>query len=1174
MKKSIKIVICCFFLFHLFLAACSNEASTVIPDPEVHENPLNQSGTIYPQILMVYPGGLQTLDTPESAVTGISSTNPGIVIVFTHEVENDGGELSSSIELLNNGTNVDINISPASSSNRFSIEPSSSLNQYTNYRIRVSKTVYVDDESERLLLFENIADLNPDDPEYVEYEFQTSSSTTSDTTAPTISSTTPANLATGIQVDLPNGYVEVVFNDDSTPMINPTTVNNTTMKLYNSVPAEISGDVQLDTSNSNLSVYQFFPDDQLDYSTTYTLNISIGGGISDLSGNSFSATSISFTTANENAPVIDSYKIESITATTAVISWSTDRPSIEHLDIEAGATFGGPSYSTPPDSHNNGSTAYSFSHTATGLTSNTEYSIRISADIDQGKGSAATFDTNTTVNAAFRTLPGTTEGITGNYKLAESATEKSGLNIVQISQDESFIIWRDVDNSDIMGQYMDTSAGTPDTWDQWTNNAGDQIFTSAGNIEVIDGSNNRVLISREDAGTIYGAAIYDNTGLSYDWGSGGTGVTVYNGGTASNVKMNIGYSGYVTNLTSATGDQSDMEYIYNSATPFASVGAGDHVITEDALLMYHGTVVNKVDNNFIELSDFVISSGSLNYRIGDDIDIDGDADTANETSDSVGLTIWGDYNSLDLGDIIGNGTNYVSLTTGAPPAVGLVGNPDGVPINAYQYSTNKASGFSNNDAIVSYDYITDGAGETNVIYDSGKDLSSVNVNDIVVNTSSGEGRKVADTTYGVNGLLIFTGTIFLSDNTDYEILRLPDHTNFVASGKVSAVSSNQITHSAGGLTAGNIVYNISTGEYAEVTSVIDASNVVLSSQICSVGHCFIVFTCNSISFVWNRNDGANDNIYGKTIDKSDGSILYPDAGNAGTCFTVVDSSSNVDCRKPHIVADLKGNSIVVYEIYNGSDWDIRAKKISGDGSLLWADPADDITDDGYAIATNARDDLIIKVIDDGNGGAWVLYTSHDSISRVYADHMASNGTVNQFVITSAKKPDIVRISSSVIAVVYEYYDTVGSDCVMRIYLRRFDNSPASVGSAVHVRSSSEGYSQLNPEIISDGSGGCIVSWLETKYYPSVYYSLFAEHFDSSVSTRYYGDDTLVSIPVKYDQIQGNDPYGINHVIIRWDDGTAGGHDGGVFFWTDERSSTQYPPDNIDIYFQNVTDNND
>ncbi len=156
--------------------------------------------------------------------------------------------------------------------------------------------VYFGDQSQ-YLRFDNLVELpatslNPGDPEYVEFAFQTTTTTQSDLLPPTVLYTEPLNGSTGVD---PTGFIEITFNDNLVPMIDPSTVNTTSVTLFDATNAlPVPGMVEFITTDTDFKTYHFHPADFLLSNTDYRLHISTA--VKDFAGNAVVEKYVDFTT--------------------------------------------------------------------------------------------------------------------------------------------------------------------------------------------------------------------------------------------------------------------------------------------------------------------------------------------------------------------------------------------------------------------------------------------------------------------------------------------------------------------------------------------------------------------------------------------------------------------------------------------------------------------------------------------------------------------------------------------------------------------------------------------------------------------------------------------------------------------------------------------------------------
>jgi hypothetical protein len=1119
----------------LSLSACSNGAPTVIPATVKTTNPENESGILVPRIQAVSPGTLQSLTTPNAVTTNVSTTNPGIVVVFSHVMENDGGEMSFSFELLNGALSVPFTIYPPTHASAFAIKPSGALSDGTTYTLRIRRNCYIDGFPTRILEFTNLdSTSNPlTTTDYVDYEFTTGTATPAALTPPQFGTSTPANASTGITPTL-GGTNCISFNFSyilpTTALVDPSTVNDSTVTLYNATDGfAVSGQI-LCTDTATFGSYEFYPSAALDYGKNYIMTLSAGDGIKDITGNVMTMMTVQFQTlplTDTAAPVPGTVSVTAVTSTTATVVWSTDSVSIAHSEIKSGNTF-----TSPADqiSHNS-SLGVWFTATFTGLTPNTDYSIRINADNDTSKTAAGPFDNVADSSCIIHTPPDSTDGATGNYALSTGGAVRTNLNLSQINDDESFAVWQQGPNSII--QYMNSSSGTADTWDKWTS-GGETIFSSAGTLDTISDGSDGVIITRTSGVNIYANRIRNNSGsMQIVWGNSTTGKSVYTGGAAvSTARAAITYSGYVSTVTSGTAS---MNYLYDPSANFSAY-TGYHVINETETTRLH-SLATSADTSFIETASQIINLSNKNYRIASSIV----HHTGTEAAASSGNFFYS-LNTFTVGDIIHavSGSDYVYITAFTPTNTYTV-NP---AINAL---------FGAGASLESFSYAANGTAATNALFNSGSAFPVINQNDIAMNATTGEWDKTpASPLYAgaaaANRLLLLNNVSkFVFNTTDpYRVMRLPAPADFIEGGRVSSVSSSDITQAsrdfiALGVQPGDIVYSpagsvSSYATYAKIVSIPSNDTLRLSRQICSTGDPFIIFRKNMVSFVWSE----SGSVYISSVGRDDGnSVFSPVTVNIGPG------------TNPFIVSDRAGNGIVVYE--NGGA--ISAKKVRGDGFVLW-------TSANIVPATA----YIKKIQSDSTGGVWILYTSDSAhASTAGLAHIGEDGTTDSWhtnLIPDSSNADMTVLDTTHAGVVYELSTPVSGSNYKRIHLNVYASSSLTPSGSSNVQSVDTAASQLNPRISPDRSlsatGGAIVSWVDTRYASAggSVYTLFAQHFNSSYGLD-YSDYTAISVPYKSSNANTADPYAFDQRPVYY---TNGAVNAGLFFWLDGRTAS-----NMDVY---------
>ncbi|HPS57379.1 MAG TPA: Ig-like domain-containing protein [Spirochaetota bacterium] len=1136
------------------IASCTREAATLNPMSVTATGGGGAVGTDNPQIYAVFPGRLTSHSGSPGVMTGITpgDTANDITIVFTRVMDNASVISAIHVYVGAAGSTSAVFTVNTTNSQSYAVDVTGGLAASTTYRVVIDNTAYLSGDPSLNLDFSNLTahyagsltDVTVATPLINDVEFQlitNASGAASDTSAPTLSVTNPADASTGVPIRLTgsNGRIEFTFSE----AVDPTTVTGTSITLTGATAGNVTGTVgRIDETNLN---FFFLPGSELDYEDTYTLTVSVGNAIEDYAGNPLVQDTISFSTPLYST-VPASINTGSVyveydpgNPTQVTIHWTTDIKSVSHAEIDDAEAF-----ASAVETYHSTALVYNHSYTFTGLDRNQVYSFSISTNSDPATLTGGPFNQTLSFNAVIRTTPDASD----NYQLAVNGSDETGLKSCQLNVNQSFLIWKS--GTSVYAQYFDSSSGMADTWDRWAA-SGVSLFTAGGIIGIISvETTTGVIVSGVNGGDIYASRIYDSAGIAYTWGSGG--LQVYDG-SAVNARMALTNSVYVTPVTSGIAE---TNFIYDSVKIFSVMGAldsGDHMINEAILAgaSGHTTVSEIYGDNMLLLASDRITSSNFNYRIGDA----GTTETATANWSASGTTMTVTNGNLDANDIVTGDSKYTYIIS-----------YDDEPFTGYfNYTTALATGFVIGNSLTTYDLITNGTADTNALYDLSRDFSAAGVTtkDIVINTVTGD-YDLADTVYADNHdlLILSDGARFLFDTAQaYSIFRLPTYNHYVTCGTKTTATGSVVTVSGLGaaVQAGDMIYRIDTGTYAKITSV-SGSDLTLDTQIFDLNttsRYFIVYRWTAVTFAWDE----SNNIRGRSVSMADGSLVYPSATLTDS-FIITDIAANA--QNPYIITSIAGDAIVVYETAGaGSTWDIRTKKIRSDGTFVWSSAlANAYNVAGIQVITTAvtpvgSNYLVKNVISDGAGGCWVLYETSSNVIGIA--HINSAGTIAGTTVPSADNGRIAAISTTEVILVYE----TGQPKV--IYAKKFNTSATCTGTT-QVSPGTVSCSQLNPRVYADGSGGAIVSWLDMRYFPSVYYSIYTQHLLSNLSRVtpvYSAADVFAGIPVRTDQSVS--PYAIDHWMLRWSDG--GTYNDGVYFWTDQRNS------NTDIYFQNITDTN-
>ena len=246
---------------------------------------------------------------------------------------------------------------------------------------------------------------------------------------------------------------------------------------------------------------------------------------------------------------------------------------------------------------------------------------------------------------------------------------------------------------------------------------------------------------------------------------------------------------------------------------------------------------------------------------------------------------------------------------------------------------------------------------------------------------------------------------------------------------------------------------------------------------------------------------------------------------------------------PVIVSDGSVGAIITWTDYRSGSGDIYAQRM-GLGSLpLW-------TADGMAVCTAAGEQYDVMLTPDGDGGAIIAWTdSRGGNADIYSQRVNYSGivqwTANGVAVCAASgdqyEPMLTPDSSGGAVIAWRDIRGVRYD----IYTQRLDSGGNSLWTVDGVAVCAAADDQLDPVIVSDGSGGGVVTWYD---YRSGTLDIYAQRVDGNGNTRWTADGVAVCSEAD-NQI---------HPVI-----TSDGSGGAIIAWEDCRNGLE------DIYAQRV-----
>jgi hypothetical protein len=245
-----------------------------------------------------------------------------------------------------------------------------------------------------------------------------------------------------------------------------------------------------------------------------------------------------------------------------------------------------------------------------------------------------------------------------------------------------------------------------------------------------------------------------------------------------------------------------------------------------------------------------------------------------------------------------------------------------------------------------------------------------------------------------------------------------------------------------------------------------------------------------------------------------------------------------DQQYPYAVSDGSGGAIVVWhDARSGAD-DIYTQRVSSAGTPLW-------TSNGIVVCNAAFGQTFPRIVADGSGGAIMVWADgRNGNSDIYAQRVnasgatqwASNGVVVASAVGPQLAPELVTDGAGGSIVVWE--DTRGG--FNDIYSQRLDAAGNALWTPDGISVCSAAGNQYFPHIVSDGGGGAIATWSDKR--GGSFFDIYAQHIQSMGSVAWATDGVAVCTAAN-DQ---DSP-----ALV------ADGSGGATIAWADLRNGTNY-----------------
>jgi hypothetical protein len=280
---------------------------------------------------------------------------------------------------------------------------------------------------------------------------------------------------------------------------------------------------------------------------------------------------------------------------------------------------------------------------------------------------------------------------------------------------------------------------------------------------------------------------------------------------------------------------------------------------------------------------------------------------------------------------------------------------------------------------------------------------------------------------------------------------------------------------------------------------------------------------------WCDSRSGNSDVYGQRVDAA-GSVQWATNGVA-LCATTGEQYGS------EIASDGAGGAIVVWVDARVSDGDVYAQRVNALGAVQWVS-------NGVPVCDVAGYQYSLSIASDGAGGAviaWEDYRTGDY--DIYAQRVDASGGVlwlsgGVSLCTVAGNQDFPRIAPDGNGgAIVEWWDFGGKNG--DIYAQRIGTGGAVQWTVNGVALVTATADQLDPRIISDGAGGAIVAWTDAR---SGNADIYGQRLDAMGTVQWASVGVPLCTAASYQSFQVITSDGAGGAIVAWQDSRNGNPD--------------------------------
>ncbi|HJQ65976.1 MAG TPA: hypothetical protein VJ816_06350, partial [Gemmatimonadales bacterium] len=222
---------------------------------------------------------------------------------------------------------------------------------------------------------------------------------------------------------------------------------------------------------------------------------------------------------------------------------------------------------------------------------------------------------------------------------------------------------------------------------------------------------------------------------------------------------------------------------------------------------------------------------------------------------------------------------------------------------------------------------------------------------------------------------------------------------------------------------------------------------------------------------WHDNRGPNYDLYVQRLSFTGAALWTP---NGLAVCTATGDQANAQ-----LAPDGAGGVIVTWHDFRGGTWDIYAQRLDGNGVPQW-------TPNGVAVCTALNNQTSPQVVTDGAGGGILVWTDLRAVTntdiyaqRVNAAGVTQWGTNGVPVCTfGGEQTAHQMVSDGAGGAILAWQDSRSG--VYDIYAQRLNGAGAGLWTAQGKPVVTATANQGNPAVAADGFGGAVIAWWDER----------------------------------------------------------------------------------------------